>query len=173
MRALLVTFAIAACHSPARPDDFVPFVDASAVDAWQSQPQPFDPITATGYTPAGSLDVFHYAQAYYLCRSYGVILTQTMACSTCTADRWSSFKFAFPFDATGPGSGSFQATVSDYASTTSLDYTEQASFEATVVDPPLGDSPHLVGRFVANGAGWSIDLPIDLHSGAADPSCTL
>ena len=183
MRVLVVTFAIGgitACHSPARSDDFVPFGDASTLDAAPDAPcgsgRTRYPITATGSTPSGSATDYHYAEASYDCNWYTVIVSHTMAGSSCSSDRWMYITFDFPRDAMQPGSGSFPAAASEYDRTISadaLDATAQISFEATLVDPPpLTNEAHLVGHFVAN-ADWSLDLAIDLVAPPGLGSCTL
>jgi hypothetical protein len=173
MRAVLVTFmivAITACHSRARPDDFVPFVDASAAaDAACTSDDIFEPIAATGLTPAGPLDVYHYTHTYYGCTRYIVELSPTMVDRGCSTDRALVLSFEFPQQTTQPGTGSFPATA--YESPESM---TDASFEAINVDPPTAGSPQIIGRFVTNAPGWSIDLSIDVHSQELDlGGCTL
>jgi hypothetical protein len=148
------------------------FLDA-APDASCINGVTFEPIAATGYTPSGPLDAFHFAQAYYLCSWFEFEVTQTMTQVSCTTDRSMMLEFDFPFDAIQPGSGSFPVRAYEFAFPNSLDGTEDVTFEATYVDPPTTASARIAGRFVSNTPGWSLDLPIDLHASGFDPSCTL
>lgn len=167
--AILALVAITARHSPARPDDFVPFVDASAADAACTSDDIFEPIAATGFTPAGQLDVYHYTHTYYWCTGYMVALLPTMVDPGCSTDRALVLWFDFPRDTTQPSTGSFPATADER-----FEGMIVASFEATNVDPPTAGSPQIVGRFVTNAPGWSIDLSIDVHSQELDlGGCTL
>jgi len=178
MRALLlVTLGIAACHSAARPDDLVdqPAIDA-APDAPCGDGYVRYPITATGSTPAGALDDYHYAEASFDCHWYTVVLSHTRAGSSCSSDRWMYIQIHYPTDGTQPPSGSFPTDASELTSPISDDSIDSAqiSFEASVIDPPsLTDEMHLDGHLVANASGWLFDLPIDLYASPGIGSCTL
>jgi len=169
--------AVAACHSAARPDDFVPFVDASAVDA-SCGDRALDPITATGSTPAGSLADYRYAWMYYDCGGqYVIVLSHTVGGWYCSADRYMRISFDFPKDAMQSGSGSFPAMAYEAdrsVPTLVVASTTQITFEATLVDPPPWTTPsHLVGRYVASTSDWSLDLPVDLYAASGVGGCTL
>jgi hypothetical protein len=158
-----VSFSIAgitACHSAARPDDFVPFVDASTIDASCVSNDMFEPITATGFSPAGPLDVYHYTHTYWSCGMYVVELLPTTMARGCSPDRALVWSFGFSRETIQPAMGTFSATAEDTPGWSTI----EASFEATSVDPPTAASPQLIGRFVANAPGWSIDLSIDVHA---------
>jgi hypothetical protein len=128
----------------------------------------YQPIALTGSTPAGPLEAYHYVHARYAgawCgESYQVEFTPTMARDNCTSDAFLVLGFGFP-----AGSEQMQTgELAGYADVTSwpntLANTGQITFEVERVDPPLGPTPHVVGRFVSRARGWSIDLPVDLVS---------
>jgi hypothetical protein len=180
MRALLVTFAIAACHSAGSPGDFVPFVDASPFDAAPDAPcgygYPRYAITTTGSTPAGSLADYHYASVGYDCNWYTVVLSATAGGEGCSADRWMYIQIDDPQEPTQPTAGTFGAGASEFTSPRgpeAIDFA-QLTFDATVIDrPSRTDQMHLVGHLVANASNWSFDLPIDMYAPAGIGSCTL
>jgi hypothetical protein len=173
-QVVVAVAASAGCGSPTSPS--AP-VDAAFFDAAPEVPCTndvrFEPIATTGSTPSGPLDAYHFALAYYSCSWFGVEVTQTMMGANCNAERSMELEFDFPIDAIQPGSGSFPGRASEFAFPDSLDGTPDVTFEATYVDPPMSASPRIAGRFVSNAPGWSLDLPIDLHAVAFNPSCTL
>ena len=148
--------------------DATPNVDPCAA------PYPLTPVTVSGTSPRGSLDIYHYAAAWHLdCPDAGVVdaylvgFVPSELGPSCASTALTLFVFP-PYSTTGTHRAQATETVEPSAVT---DATDNVTFEATQLDPPDAMPPHIRGRFVSHGdPAWSIDVAVDLIS-AAQASC--
>jgi hypothetical protein len=157
---------LSACSSPA------PAVADAAVDVAVdtdpcASPYVFTPVTVTGTTPRGSLDIFHYAYAgHTICGpeaggdAYGVEFSPNQREPDCSSEILELWIFA-PYSTTGTSAAAAFITVEPSAVT---DGTDQVTFEATQLDPPDATPPHIIGHFVSHNPVWSFDIAVDLIS---------
>jgi hypothetical protein len=126
----------------------------------------FTPVTVSGTSPGGSLDVFHYAAAGFVTGScpdaYLINFTPTPADPTCAPAPWLQLAIYAPF--TAMGSNVASATLPDMSTA----MTSNVSFEATQLDPADATRPHIVGHFVSHDPAWSFDIAVDLISEFSD-----
>ena len=122
----------------------------------------FTPITVTGMSPGGSLDVFHYAHAGFVtgfCQdAYLINFTATEIEPPCAPAPWLQLAIFAPFTTTGTNRASATLPALDQART------DNVTFEATELDPPDAMPPHIVGHFVSHDVAWSFDIAVDLTS---------
>jgi hypothetical protein len=143
--------------------------DAAPVDAEAAAPDAsscpanamFTPVTVTGTSPSGSLDVFHYAYAGYAtgfcAEQYLIHVAAAQADPSCADAPGLLLAIFAPFTTTGTNRAS--ASLPDVN-----ERTERVTFEATKLDLPDATPPHIAGRFVSQDPAWSFDIAIDLTS---------
>lgn len=147
----------AAAVADAAPD-VAPDVDYCA------SPYVFTPVTVTGTSPRGSLDIFHYAVAGYggcpdggMDYSYVVEFTPVELDPNCASTAlW--LWILHPYSTTGTNGALADLSPSPDA------LTDMVTFEATQLDPPDATPPHIVGHFVSHDPAWSFDIAVDLIS---------
>jgi len=163
LRFVLVASSVALFAGCSNPQ--VEVVDAAPDVTSCPSTTEFTPVTVTGVSPGGSLDVFHYAYAGFVTGScpdaYVINFTPTELEPSCTPAPWLQLTIFAPFTTTG--------TNQARASVTALheETTDNVTFEATVIDPPDARPPHIVGHFVSHDAAWSFDISVDLTSRSA------
>ena len=157
---LLWVTAAAACSTtrPAAPE-----APDAGVDGWQCTSRlTYTPVTITGTSPLGSLDVFHYAAAGYFdgfCPpAYEIYFTTDGIDQICTTGPDMRLGVKGPF--TSPGSNAAEAAIHNLHEAT----TDHVTFEATQLDQPDAMPPHIIGHFVSHDPGWSFDISVDLTS---------
>jgi hypothetical protein len=130
----------------------------------------YTPVTITGTSPQGPLDIFHYARAGYVdgfCpEGYLITITPRPAsviCYDCYNDPRFMLGVSPPFGVGGPHAAF--ASVDDGH----INFTENVTFEPTQLDVPTAPSPRITGRFVSNDPLWSFDITVDLVSQFSDP----
>jgi len=160
MRASLAVVVVAACSSSPGA-----VADAPSADAPSTGCDPgsgFTPVTVTGTSPVGPLDIFHYATAHFVsgdCSDqYLIAFTPHAANAACYGDPTLEFSIGPPFEQTGPHPA--LVFIDSVHSAETFDVT----FDATVLDPPSATPPHLVGRFTTTDPAWAFDIAIDLTS---------
>lgn len=156
-RLALVAFVLtAACTRPADTA-----VDAAPEDASCYSSYTFTPVSVTGTSPLGPLDMFHVAFAVLMtgpCMNgdyYLIDFAQTPMDYGCSPFSL-QMTISPPLAATGTSSASAIVGNGPAGATT-----DAVSFEASGLDPPDATPPHIVGRFVSHDPAWSFDFAVD------------
>jgi hypothetical protein len=147
---------VAACSSkPAEVPDAA--VDADNCATTLS----FTPVTVTGTSPRGALDIFHYAYAGYISgdcpEAYLINFTPTPTDPVCSTAQLQLAIYP-PFTANGSNMASASWPIWSDA------MTQNVTFEATQLDLPDAMAPRIQGHFVSHDPAWSFDIPVDLTS---------
>jgi hypothetical protein len=146
--------AVTACSSsPAAVADAAPACDPDTV---------FTPVTITGMSPDGSLDIFHYATAAHVdgfCPDeYLISITPRQASFVCYGDPVFMLTISPPFGVGGPHAAT--ASINDGH----ISSTNNVTFEPTQLDSPTTPLPRIFGRFVSDDPPWSFDITLGLIS---------
>lgn len=154
--ALLGLLAVAACDPGDRRHDAAP--DATGPDAYVCTDQtPYVPVGVSGTSPAGSLTSLRYLSGlWYPCGLYEVRLAEGTRCEEGLGHE---LLLSMVPDVTTAG-----AVVSAAVRYGELE--AMAWFHILRLD-----SEAIIGSFVVNGAGWSLELEVDVQPGYS--SCTL
>jgi hypothetical protein len=118
------------------------------------------PFTATGTTPAGSLDEVRFMGVAFFggfCPpSYIVKLYRTNRPLQVPVV---GFEIPIDVDATEPPTGTLDAKASVDPQTST-----QVAFEIVHVDIPPTNPLRIAGRFIASSGAWDFDISIDAHT---------
>jgi hypothetical protein len=151
---LAVVLAVPACSSS-------PAAVADAASACGPDTV-FTPVTITGTSSQGSLDIFHYATAGHVdgfCPDeYLISITPRPASFPCYGDPVFVLTISPPYGVGGPHAAT--ASINDGH----ISSAKNVTFEPTQLDSPTAPLPRITGRFVSNDPPWSFDITLDLVS---------
>lgn len=154
------------------PDAIVEEVADAAVDAFTWDPG-YVPVTVTGYTPAGSVDPLRHALARYAgtwCGDmYEIELSPTRTIGATREEPYLVFTVPMSTVVTEPAVGPLPASATVWQfeeghGARGLAHTEDVTFEAELLEPPMVEHATVRGRLVTSAPGWRIDLDVDLVS---------